>query len=208
MPRSFRHWTPRYVWNRSRLWLWERRHPDSPWLTPRAVSLLSELIRPEDRAFEWGSGRSTRWLADRTCRLISVEHDAAWHQCVSRGLAGHPRLEYRLRPCESREGAADPGYCGAIDDLREGSLDLVLIDGLFRDECARRALPKLAPGGLLILDNSNWFLPSRSHAPGSRRSGYASALWEQLARQLACWRPVWTTNGITDTTLWIRPGPR
>ena len=206
--RSLRHWTPRYIWNRSRLWLWERGNPDSPWLTPRAVSLLSDLLRPDDRAFEWGSGRSTRWLAERTSRLTSVEHDPAWHARVSRELAGHARAECWLRACASQDGPPDPAYCGAIEGFADGSLDLVLIDGLFRDECARRSLAKLAPGGLLVLDNSNWFLPSRSHAPNSRRAGYASALWEEVARQLAGWRPIWTTSGVSDTTLWVRPGPR
>jgi len=176
-------------------------------LTPRSVALLDALIRPEDRAFEWGSGRSTAWLAARTARLTSVEHDPDWHARVSAALAAEARVECRLQPADPN-GAADPAYCGAIDDAPDGALDLVLIDGLYRDECARRALPKLAPGGLLVLDNSNRFLPSLSPAPGSRRSGCASALWEEVAASLTRWRRIWTTSGVTDTTVWIRPGRR
>jgi predicted O-methyltransferase YrrM len=171
------------------------------------VSLLSTLLRPQDNAFEWGAGRSTRWLAARVERLTSIEHDSHWHSRVSARLGETRRVQCRLHRADP-EGPADAGYCGAIEEFRDGSLDVVLIDGLFRDECARRALPKLAAGGLLVLDNSNWYMPSASHAPGSRVSGFATPLWQQLAGSLSSWRRIWTTSGVTDTTIWIRPGPR
>jgi predicted O-methyltransferase YrrM len=45
-------------------------------------------------------------------------------------------------------------YVGAIDDV-PGQFDLVVVDGRARVACARRALPRLAPDGVLLLDNAN-----------------------------------------------------
>ena len=57
-------------------------------------------------------------------------------------------------------GSRKPGFAGLdfaayvdrIDDVA-GDLDLVVIDGRAREACLDRALPRLAPGGLVVLDN-------------------------------------------------------
>ena len=43
----------------------------------------------------------------------------------------------------------------AICDEPDASLDLVVVDGRARVECARRAMPKVKPGGLLLLDDTS-----------------------------------------------------
>ena len=68
--RKIGHWTPRYVVNRVAWFVYERRNMDKPWLTPRAVELLSELILPTDTGIEWGSGRSTAWFAKRLKQFV------------------------------------------------------------------------------------------------------------------------------------------
>ena len=75
MKRSFRHWTFRYLIDRTELLLYERRHPDLPWLTREAVDFLASWLQPSDHGLEWGSGRSTVWLAQRVSRLVSIEHN-------------------------------------------------------------------------------------------------------------------------------------
>jgi hypothetical protein len=69
--------TPRYVCNRTRQYLYERRHPDAQWLTPAAIGLLGSLLRPTDGGAEFGSGRSTIWFAERVTGLTSIECVAA-----------------------------------------------------------------------------------------------------------------------------------
>jgi hypothetical protein len=206
--RTIRHWTPRYIWDRLGLWSWERRHPHDPWLTRDAVRLIAELIRPSDQAFEWGSGRSTIWLAARVRRLRSVEHDPGWHERVRSRLAARGDVEVLLAP--GTEAAPSPDYVRAIERFDDGSIDLALVDGIRRDECAHAAVGKVAPNGLLVIDNANWFLPSSSRSPNSRRPGgadaYASPLWREVAEALAGWRRIWTSNGVTDTAIWFR-GP-
>jgi hypothetical protein len=86
-----------------------------------------------------------------------------------------------------------------------------LVDGVtrLRADCALACVAKLKPGGVLIVDNPNWFIPRspKSRAPNSRGpvAGYASVAWSEFARQTADWQCIWTTNGITDTALWLKP---
>lgn len=63
--RRLSHLTPRYVFNRIAVLLDERRNPEHPWLTADAVRILSTLILPTDIGVEFGSGRSTKWFAQR-----------------------------------------------------------------------------------------------------------------------------------------------
>jgi hypothetical protein len=59
----------------------------------------------------------------------------------------------------------------------------------------------------VIVDNSNWYLPCNSHSPNSRRphEGPASAIWQLFLSEVKDWHCLWTTNGVTDTTLWVKP---
>lgn len=63
---------PFYVAGRFQNWLYEKRHPDHPWLSPGAIAWLEQNLRPHMRGFEWGSGRSTLWLARRLTSLTSI----------------------------------------------------------------------------------------------------------------------------------------
>ncbi|MEQ9323199.1 MAG: hypothetical protein RIF41_28790, partial [Polyangiaceae bacterium] len=87
------------------------------------------------------------------------------------------------------------------------SKDYVLVDGIFRDVCAKAALPAIKPGGLLVIDNANWFLPSDTSAPDSVGSSEAprSESWRELWQAVSDWRRVWTSNGVFDTALFIKP---
>ena len=199
--------------DRLRLALRERINADAPWLTAGAVSFLERWLQPTQAGFEWGSGRSTAWFAARVHHLTSVEDDAGWYQKVRGQLQeGHllERVTYHHIPVDDGAPAPAHPYVGILSDHQE-SLDFCLVDGVtdLRAHCALACLPKLRPGGLLIIDNANWFIPRRgpSRAPNSRglAEGYASDAWAELGRQIAAWECLWTTNGVTDTAFWIKP---
>ena len=164
--------------------------------------------RPGDLGLEYGSGRSTIWFARRTQRLVSIETDLRWYQNVQSlifqtGLYG--RVRYLYIPADEAN-AYDPhrsSYLGVAEELPRQSLDYVLVDGLYRDECAIRMPALLKPGGLLIVDNINLFLPSRSRSPLSV-ANVQSAAWEQFLSLVHNWRLIWTSSGVTDTAIWIR----
>jgi hypothetical protein len=211
MSRSFRHWTARYVFNRCSAYAYQRTHPHHPWLTRRANAILTDWLRPSHTGLEYGSGRSTLWFARRVASLTSVEHDRHWYDLVSARLKVHGIRSVRYILCEAdceEENAESAGYVRAGGHLSEGSLDFVLVDGIYRSHCALLAVERLKPGGLLIVDDVHRYLPSRSHAPFARRApeGALSPQWERFRSTVDQWPCTWTTNGVTDTALWIKPG--
>jgi hypothetical protein len=210
-PRSFRHWTPRYILDRLGVLIYERTHPENPWLTRQAVDFLEQWLRPTDHGFEWGSGRSTVWFARRVAGLISIEHDPAWYDRVRARMAALSlhNVDYRLVPM--RPASPDPRthpYVTTARSVSPDSLDFALVDGEFRDHCARVALRLIKPGGILVIDNVNWFLPHATRSPSSvGASGPpASPDWGSVAAALAEWRCYWTSSGVTDTAVFFKPG--
>ena len=199
---SIGHWTPRYALNRSLEFLYRRRNPGMPWLTPDANRLLETHLSEKHRGLEFGSGRSTVWFAQRVGALTSVEHDAVWHAWVAKELR-----EQKLGNVEYLYREDGPGYVKVADSIPRESLDFVLVDGVQRDACALAALDKLRPGGVLIVDNANWNLPQRTYSPASRRpeDGPATEGWARFLSAVGGWRRVWTSNGVTDTALYFKP---
>ncbi|MBO9523887.1 MAG: class I SAM-dependent methyltransferase [Nocardioidaceae bacterium] len=139
---------------------------DVPWWTFRASDQVAAFLRenPDARVFEWGSGASTAWLSRRAKTVTSVEHDPAWASLVSPALP--PNASVSVVPPARATGALGEelsekdgfagldfaAYVAALDET-DGLFDLIVVDGRARNACFRRALGKLAPGGVLVFDN-------------------------------------------------------
>lgn len=128
--------------------------PREPWLTPGVVGHLTVTIRPAWTIFEFGSGLSTPWYAERSAQVVSLEHDSGWHAVVSGQLR-----ESGLTNCDLRLVAiADfPSQIAAFPD---SFFDLVVVDGneipgVNRLDCLREATAKVKPGGLIVFDDSD-----------------------------------------------------
>lgn len=208
---NMRHRTPRYVYYRTRQLLYEHGHPNDPWLTPDAIRLLESMLRKSDRGVEFGSGRSTLWFAQRVGQLTSIEDDPRWYAAVSARLKsrGLVNVEYLLKPADQPldESGESSEYARTALTFADASVDFALIDGQYRGEATRLMMPKIKPGGLLIIDNINWYLPSRFGAPGPTPVALRpeGAHWQQLAKDLAQWRTIWTGSGVWDTAIFVRP---
>lgn len=145
---------------------------DVPWWTYDAIEQVDAFLasRPV-RVFEYGSGASTVWLARRAASVTSVEHDAPWYKAVTAKL---PMIE-GLCPTEVKlaEASGDApaealylsekangslanftAYASAID-AEDGLFDLIVVDGRARPACLKHAIPKLAPDGIIVFDNSH-----------------------------------------------------
>lgn len=208
--RRFAHWTPRYIRDRLAEAWYHRTCPDQPWLTRAANQILADYLRDGDIGLEFGSGRSTLWFARRTKHLTSVEHNENWHASVAAMLkdAQLPNVDLHLVPQDKApDDALDAAYVRMTERFATGSLDFVLVDGVYRDCCALKALRVIRPGGLLIIDNANWFLPCGSRSPDSRsaQQGPHGAIWEEVLQSIRQWRTIWTSSGVTDTALFFKP---
>lgn len=208
--RSRTHWTFRYMRSRLAEAFYQRSRPEEPWLTRGANLALSSLLKPTDLGLEFGSGRSTLWFAARMRHLTSVEHNQNWHSRVTGMLRdrGVRNVTYLSRETLDDEAAgdADP-YAAVARTFEDRSLDFVLVDGAQRGLCALAALPKLRPGGVLVIDNVNWFLPSASLSPNSRslEDGPREGAWRAVHAALSPWRVMWTSNSVTDTAIFFKP---
>lgn len=144
---------------------------DRPWWTYGATDVVERHLAAlggRARVFEYGSGASTVWLARRAGRVHSVEHHPGF-AAVMRGVLAEadltgtvtllevpptrgdrPRVPSGRRGEQGRDYA---GYVAAIDAV-EGDLDLVVVDGRARVACLEAAARRLAPGGLVLFDDS------------------------------------------------------
>ncbi len=121
------------------------------------------------------------------------------------------KVTYNLVPLDLEE-VAEPSahpYADAIAGFPPKSFDWILVDGMVRLTCFRNALDKLKPGGLLILDNANRYVPnawdgrhSTVHEP---RDKPRTAGWADAMNQIAPWRAILTSDGIWDTRFWQKP---
>ena len=127
-----------------------------PWMAPSAVTVLEdEIIKPDFIAFEWGSGGSTLWLAHRCKSVVTIEHDLGWFGKVSADLDNckveHVEMHYVPKDSGSHEY---DDYAKTILEFPDDVFDLVFVDGRNRAECVKRAVPKVKPGGYLVLDDA------------------------------------------------------
>jgi predicted O-methyltransferase YrrM len=206
--RTFKHWTIRYIADRLALAYHEYSNPTAPWLTRSMVEILDGWIRKGDVGVEFGSGRSTVWFGARVANLISVEHDDKWAAHVGEMIRRNGMQSKITYVLANRENIED-SYLSVFSKLRDSSIDFFLVDGICRDQCAVKAIEKLKPGGIVILDNANWYLvpPAYSRSPSSLRldSDVQSGMWSKFSDLVSNWRFVWTSNGVTDTAFWIKP---
>lgn len=180
------HWTLRYVVGRVGVAIRHKLRPNDPWLTSRAISIINRFLSAEMRGVEFGSGVSTIWLAGRCGHLVSVEHDSKWFDIVSAKLsdAGVDNVDYNL--CQT--GAE---YEAAIDAV--SAIDFALIDGKRRAATALKAIDRIRPGGVLILDNADRHVPT------------GDPDWQPILKLLEAWEYVPTSNGVWRTDFWFRP---
>jgi predicted O-methyltransferase YrrM len=139
-----------------------RTYPDLPWLTKAANAILETYLKPDDEGLEFGSGRSTIWFTKHVGRLTSVEHNKVWYDKVQAMIGDNQltNVDYRFFPKDVEdERGADAAYVRVIDTFEPESFDFVLVDGVYRDHCCLSVLDKIRPGGVLIIDNVNWYLP-------------------------------------------------
>jgi LPS sulfotransferase NodH len=162
-----------------------------PWLPFEIIDRLDQFLTPTARVFEYGGGGSTLWMAERAGEVVTAEHDPQWADVLRAQTADLANATLLVR--SAADDYAD--YVPAIDDYPDGYFDVVVVDGRERVRCFERAVPKVRPGGLLLLDDTE-------------RSRYAPAF--EIAAGI---RHV-TVRGLkpgsskaAQTTVWFPPGP-
>lgn len=116
-----------------------------PWFTYPAIEALKTWDLSNKAVLEYGSGYSTLFWARNTKQVVSIEDNSEWYQKILKLMPSN--VDLRLR---------------SLDDYPEieGQYDIIVVDGYaqqrMRYRCAVASLPHLNPGGLVIVDNSDW----------------------------------------------------
>ena len=119
-----------------------------PWLTYPAIDFLEGRVRPQMRVFEYGSGNSTFWWSARVAELISCEHDKQWFAHFQPQIPAN--TTYLLR----RAKGGSTAYSDEIGNYSD-RIDILIIDGRDRVNCAKNGLVSLRSGGVIVWDNSD-----------------------------------------------------
>lgn len=144
---------------------------DTPWWTYGAIRLVEDhlaRLAGSARVFEYGSGASSLWLSARSGGVWTVEHDAGFADVMRSAFARSAVADrvhlLEVPPAQMAEPRTRSGrrgedhldyseYARAIEQAG-GPFDLVVVDGRARVACCAAAVPHLAPGGVIVFDDS------------------------------------------------------
>ena len=120
-----------------------------PWFSYPAIEYLKSLDLSKKLVFEYGSGNSTLFWSKQTSGVTSVENNARWFGLTLKKLEFSKNSQLILEKDRQR-------YINSIN-INKAKYDIIVIDGEYRFECSCSAINKLKNGGVIILDNSEWF---------------------------------------------------
>lgn len=205
--RSFKHINIRYIYNRIKLIIYEKRFPKEPWLTAASNQILNNLLNSNDVGIEFGSGRSTIWFSVRVKKLYSLETNVSWFKLVKKNIDSQDIKNIKLLLIDENDPNFYKNYTEHLNKNFSDKFNFVLIDGKLRGKIALQSINKVKSGGLIIVDNINRYLGSSSYSPNSRsiQDGPIDKDWEEFKLLTKNWRYIWTTNGVTDTAIYFHP---
>lgn len=125
----------------------DRHGEPIPWYTYPAIWFLQQKNFSGKTALEFGAGQSTSWWAQRADKVVAFERNQRWYEHLKSVLEKNVELYY------------DPkgDMTGFENVLRGRRFDVIVIDGQKRERAAEAAPELLAPGGALLIDNSEGY---------------------------------------------------
>jgi hypothetical protein len=117
-----------------------------PWFSYPFIDFLTPRLSKEITVFEFGSGNSTLFFAERVKKVISIEHNKAWYQIVNKSKPNN--VDLMLTKSDSSKD-----YLDAIKNMNVVA-DVIIVDGLHRIDCLQVGVEKLSDKGVIVLDDS------------------------------------------------------
>ncbi len=138
-----------YVDSRLDYSLLDRKQACLPWMNYPLIDFLEEKLNKDMTVFEYGSGYSTLFFAQRTKRVASVEYNSEWYHKVKKMLGektSNAQVHYQ---------ELNATYPYAIEKQLKGEkCDILVIDGRKRVKCAKIGFDHLSDSGVLIFDDT------------------------------------------------------
>lgn len=117
-----------------------------PLFTYPCIEYLQQFELSGKRVFEWGSGASTLYWMQRAKTVTSIENNRQWFEAMS--SMKNEKVKLILDETD--------GFPFRIRKEPD-KFDVIVIDSYgYRYDCAVEAIQRVAVGGMIILDNSDW----------------------------------------------------
>lgn len=117
------------------------------WYTYPFLKFIESRLSNTFSVFEFGCGNSTLWYALKVKSIKAVEHDKVWFELVKKKLPSNAEVVFK-------ELTNKGEYSREV--LNSKILyDLIIIDGVDRNNCALNAIKQLSQQGILIFDNTD-----------------------------------------------------
>lgn len=117
-----------------------------PWVTYAFIDFIKIRLHKDLSIFEYGSGNSTLFYAQKVARVVSVEHDKAWFEKIVKQKAPNAEMIFT---------ALTPnGEYSKKAKLLGERFDVIIVDGRDRVNCCKHSVAALSDIGVLVLDDS------------------------------------------------------
>lgn len=117
-----------------------------PWVTYSFISFLESRLNNTMILFEFGSGSSTHFYANKVKKLYCVEHDDLWFKKVSQDLPNNVYLYF-----QELEYGGDYAKKAISSNIK---FDVIIVDGRDRVNCIINSIEALSENGVIVLDDS------------------------------------------------------
>ena len=117
-----------------------------PWVTYSFIDFISNRLSKTMDIFEYGSGNSTLWYAEKTNSVTSVENDKQWFKKIKNSMPNNVQIYY--------EELVYGGKYSKFSENLEMKFDIVIVDGRDRVNCMISAINSIKDGGIVVLDDS------------------------------------------------------
>lgn len=124
----------------------DKKKQPIPWFTYPCIDFLSQRLNINLNVFEFGSGNSTLFFAKKVKSIYSVEHNTEWFNKIKTSLPDNSKLTHV-------ESNSSDQYIEPIK-MGEEKFDIIIVDGIFRNECLIESINRLTEQGIIILDDS------------------------------------------------------
>jgi hypothetical protein len=117
-----------------------------PWTTYPFIQFITTRLNKNLTVFEYGSGNSTLFYADRLKNLTTVEHDKIWYEKMIKIIPNNVNLIFEK---EDTSG----NYYRTITKEKT-KYDIIIIDAIDRVNCVKISYDFMSEQGIVILDDS------------------------------------------------------
>lgn len=125
-----------------------------PWYSYPCIDFLTCRRFHDKRILEFGGGNSTIWWARRSKQVVTLESDAEWYDRIKRRMPSNVELLYVLQ--DRRETSAD-NVERVLRRQPTEQFDVIIIDGLYREEMIAIAIRLLSDDGAIVCDDSQGY---------------------------------------------------